>query len=125
MSEMNEERGKKQGLMSEDSNVSNEGQTRDAWHRPVAVAKDRNVRAWMIFLGLLCFGVALWTPLRSLYYQYGYRKSEVEIVRDSDIFVALAYYGVNNEVLPGSQDITVEVFNQQLQLLKKTWIYTY
>ena len=90
-----------------------------AWERPVAVAKDRNVRAWLIFLGLICFGVALWTPLRALYYRYGYTKTEAAVVRDADTFVALAYYGINSEAKPGSQDITKEAFEAHLKLLKE------
>ncbi|MDX9867975.1 MAG: polysaccharide deacetylase family protein [Kiritimatiellia bacterium] len=91
----------------------------EAWDRPVAVAKDRNVRAWLIFLGLLCFGIALWTPLRALYYQYGYTKTETAVVRDADTFVALAYYGVNDQAPPGSQDLSTEAFAAHLRLLKK------
>ena len=89
-----------------------------AWKRPMAVAKDRNVRAWLIFLGLICFGVALWTPLRMLYYRYGYAKTEGEVKRDADTFVAIAYYGINDEVPPGSQDISKDVFAEELRLLR-------
>ncbi len=99
--------------------ASPEAEIDDAWERPVAVAKDRNVRAWLIFLGLICFGVALWTPLRTLYYRSGYAKGEVEVKRDADTFVALAYYGVNDEVAEGSQDIATAVFAEQLRLLKE------
>jgi len=72
------------------------------WERPVAVEKDRNVRAWLVFLGLACLSVALWTPLRALYYKYGYKKAEVVVKRDADTFVAIAYYGVDATVSPGS-----------------------
>ncbi len=95
-----------------------EAEIDEAWERPVAVAKDRNVRAWLFFLGLICFGVALWTPLRSLYYRYGYAKSEVVVKRDADTFVAIAYYGVNSDVPAGSQDISTTVFAEQLRLLR-------
>ncbi|MDD4018623.1 MAG: polysaccharide deacetylase family protein [Kiritimatiellae bacterium] len=90
-----------------------------AWERPVAMAKDRNVRAWLIFLGLICFGVALWTPLRAWYYRYGYSKTEAAVVRDADTFVTLAYYGVNSEAVAGSQDISKEAFAGHLRLLKE------
>lgn len=88
------------------------------WERPVTVAKDRNVRAWLIFIGLLCFGIALWTPLRALYYRYGYTDAVVEVKRDAETFVAIAYYGVNDVVQPGSQDISTAAFSEQLRLLK-------
>jgi len=39
-----------------------ESELNDGWERPVAVEKDRNVRAWLIFLGLLCFLVARARP---------------------------------------------------------------
>jgi tetratricopeptide (TPR) repeat protein/peptidoglycan/xylan/chitin deacetylase (PgdA/CDA1 family) len=89
------------------------------WERPVAVAKDRNVRAWLIFLGLLCFGVALWTPLRALYYRHGYPRSEVEVKRDADTFVAVAYYGIDSDAAEGSQDISRAAFAEQLRLLRE------
>ena len=90
----------------------------ETWERPVPVAKDRNVRAWLVFLGLICFGVALWTPLRMLYYRYGYAKAERDVKRDADTFVAIAYYGINGEVPEGSQDISKDVFAEQLRLLR-------
>jgi len=89
------------------------------WERPVTVAKDRNMRAWLVFIGLLCFVIALWTPLRALYYKHGYTEAEVEVKRDAETFVALAYYGVNDTVQPGSQDISTAMFAEQLRLLKK------
>ena len=90
-----------------------------SWERPVAVSKDRNVRAWLIFLGLICFGIALWTPLRSWYYRYGYTKSEVTVKRDANTFVALAYYGVDGNVQPESQDLSTKDFAEHLRLLKE------
>jgi len=96
-----------------------ESELNDGWERPVAVEKDRNVRAWLIFLGLLCFLVALWTPLRALYYRYGYPKTDVEVVRDADTFVAVAFYGINSDVPEGSQDISKETFAEQLRLLRE------
>ncbi len=90
-----------------------------AWARPVAMAKDRNVRVWLVFLGLVCLGVALWTPLRALYYRYGYKKVEVAVIRDADTFVAIAYYGINSEAQPGSRDITRAAFEQHLRLLRE------
>lgn len=89
------------------------------WERPVAVEKDRNVRAWLVFLGLACLSVALWTPLRALYYKYGYKKAEVVVKRDADTFVAIAYYGVDATVSPGSQDISKAAFAEHLRLLRE------
>jgi peptidoglycan/xylan/chitin deacetylase (PgdA/CDA1 family)/tetratricopeptide (TPR) repeat protein len=94
----------------------NKGQ---AWERPVAMAKDRNVRSWLIFLGVICLAVALWTPLRVLIYRYGYKEVESAVVRDASAFVAIAYYGVDSEALPGSQDITKDAFLGQLKLLRE------
>ncbi|MDD2456044.1 MAG: tetratricopeptide repeat protein, partial [Kiritimatiellae bacterium] len=91
----------------------------EAWERPVVMAKDRNVRAWLIFLGLVCLGVALWTPLRALYYRYGYKQEEVAMTRDADTFLAVAYYGVNSDAGPGSQDVTTADFEQHLRLLRE------
>lgn len=99
--------------------VPAEADVDEGWERPVAVAKDRNVRAWLIFLGMVCFGIALWTPLRALYYRYGYAKTEVEAVRDADTFVAVAYYGINSEAPEGSQDIQKSAFAEQLRLLRE------
>ena len=96
-----------------------EAELNEGWERPVAVEKDRNVRAWFIFLGVLCFLVALWTPLRALYYRYGYPQAEVEVKRDAQTFVAVAYYGINSDAAEGSQDISKSVFAEQLRLLRE------
>ena len=96
-----------------------EPELNDGWERPVAVEKDRNVRAWFIFLGVICFLVALWTPLRALYYRHGYPKKDVEVIRDADTFVAVAYYGVSQDVQEGSRDISKETFAEQLRLLRE------
>lgn len=89
----------------------------DVWERPVAMAKDRNVRSWLIFLGLICLGVALWTPIRALYYRYGYKEVEAVVTRDASAFVSIAYYGIDSNAKPGSQDITKDTFARQLKLL--------
>lgn len=91
----------------------------DAWERPVAMAKDRNVRSWLIFLALICLGVALWTPIRMLYYRHGYEGVESVVVRDASCFVSIAYYGVDSNAKPGSQDITKDAFSLQLKLLRE------
>ena len=87
------------------------------WERPVAMSKDRNARAWLIFLGLVCLCAALWTPLRVLYYRHGYIASEVTVKRDADTFVAIDYYGVSADAGKGSQDVSTTVFAEQLRLL--------
>ena len=69
---MNKTDEKETGVLNNSTGtaVSAEPELNDGWERPVAVEKDRNVRAWLIFLGVLCFLVALWTPLRALYYRH-------------------------------------------------------
>lgn len=118
---MNKTDEKETGVLNNSTGtaVSAEPELNDGWERPVAVEKDRNVRAWLIFLGVLCFLVALWTPLRALYYRYGYPKADVEVVRDADTFVAVAYYGVSRDVPEGSRDISTKTFAEQLRLLRE------
>ena len=89
------------------------------WQRPVAVTKDRNFRAWCIFLGLICFGIAVWRPLRTLYYQYGYTKQAAVAEHDADHFIAIAYYGVSNKAQGGSQDVSAQAFTAQLRLMQE------
>lgn len=104
---------------ADDNRLANETKTDEGWERPVAVAKDRNVRAWFIFLGVICFAVALWTPVRMFYYRHGYVRAASDVKRDSDTFVAIAYYGINDEVSHGSQDIPTKVFAEELRLLRE------
>ena len=89
------------------------------WERPVAVSKDRNVRAWLIFLGMVCLVAALWTPLRVLYYRHGYSVTEVAVKRDADTFVAIDYYGVSSDAGKGSQDVSTAVFAEELRLMRE------
>ena len=89
------------------------------WERPVAVAKDRNIRAWLIFLGMVCLVAALWTPLKVLYYRHGYTVTEVAVKRDADTFVAIDFYGVSSDAGKGSQDVSTAVFTEELRLLRE------
>ena len=89
------------------------------WGRPVAVAKDRHFKAWCIFLGLVCFCIAVWRPIRAFYYQYGYTQNAAVVERDSDNFIAIAYYGVSEGAQGGSQDVSAENFTAQLKLMQE------
>lgn len=89
-----------------------------AWRRPAPMARETNVRAWLIFLAVLCLAVALWTPLRAFYYRQRYSPSADPRTADATCFVALAYSGVADDVLPGSMDITPAAFEQQLKILR-------
>ena len=57
--------------------------------------------------------------MRALYYRYGYKQEEVAMTRDADTFLAVAYYGVNSDAGPGSQDVTTADFEQHLRLLRE------
>lgn len=100
-----------------DSSTPDQGQI--PWRRPATMAKESNVRAWLIFFAVLCLAVALWTPLRSLYYRQRYRPAIDTGLSDAACFVAIAYSGVADEVLPGSMDITAAAFEQQLKILRE------
>ena len=95
------------------------GAKKTEWGRPVAVAKDRHFRAWCIFLGLVCFSIAVWRPLRTLYYQYGYTQNAEVVERDADHFIAIAYYGVSDKAQGGSQDVSTQTFAEQLRLMQE------
>ena len=89
-----------------------------AWHRPVAVEKDRNIKAWFVFFGLICFALALWTPVRALYYHFTSTAPRNDLPRTADTFVAIAYPGIQAKVPHGSQDISRDAFAAQLELLR-------
>ena len=102
---------------AEASNAPAAGQI--PWRRPAPVSRETNVRSWLIFLAVLCLAVALWTPLRSFYYRPRYRPAAAAGVADASCFVALAYSGVADEILPGSMDITPAAFEEQIKILRE------
>lgn len=98
---------------------SRQGDTKRAWRRPVPMAKESNASAWLIFFAILCLGVALWTPLRRLYYRQRYQSDAATLTRDATCFVAIAYAGVAADVPEGSKDITPAAFERQIKMLRE------
>lgn len=88
------------------------------WERPTPMTKESNVRAWLIFLGVVCLAIALWRPLRSLYYSHRFIRPP-ELPAESTAFVAIAYTGVSGEPLRGSKDVTPSAFEQHIKILRE------
>lgn len=89
--------------------------------RPIALRKDSNVRAWLIFLGFLCLAVALWRPISRVYWSFKNRsldKSDARHERTSDSFLAISYEGVTSEPIPGGNFISTQHFTDHLVALR-------
>ena len=90
--------------------------------RPVAQEKDRNSRAWLMFLAVICFGVALWQPVKHALWAIRNRSVEREgasIPREADCFVAISYEGVAKEREPTGRFITVDRFREHIEALRR------
>ena len=88
------------------------------WARPIAQQKDSQIKAWLIFFGIILIGFSLWLPLRSLWSRLFYTKPETNNERVSNCFVALAYQGVSEEALQqDSLDISPEMIRAQIEEL--------
>lgn len=88
------------------------------WERPKPVARDRNFRAWLVFIGIFFIIAALWNPLRSIYYKRGVQRVGRTGIRDSESFLAIAYSGVDVKSSALPSDTTVENFESHLQALR-------
>lgn len=92
--------------------------SQESWARPIAQRKDSQLRAWLISLGVLLLGVALWTPLRTLWTRHKYVRPETSVVRDATSFVALAFPGVSSDSMRmGLYDVPTLVFEEQIKEL--------
>ena len=99
-----------------------DSQKQQTFARPVAQEKDRNSRAWLILLALLCFGVALWQPAKHALWSLRNRSVErdgASVPRESDCFVAISYEGVAKESEPTGRFITVDRFREHLEALRR------
>ena len=93
----------------------------EAFARPVAQEKDSNSRAWLAFLSLLCFAVALWQPMKRAW--WGMRNRMIEqtegaIQRDADSFVAISFEGVSKEKEPTGRFVLVDRLREHLEALR-------
>ena len=89
------------------------------WTRPVAMAKDSNIYAWLGFFGLICLCIALWGPIARVYWHFRNREieREREIPRTADCFLALSYEGVSRLPDPSGRYISTEAFRAHLMAL--------
>lgn len=94
------------------------GDAESGWGRPRPVRQDTNVRAWSIFLAVVCLIAALWVPVRTMYQRTVF-KPTVEGPRDADSFIALAYGGVSGVKNPGTEEVPRRVFEQQIRALRE------
>ena len=93
----------------------------EAFARPVAQQKDSNSRAWLAFLSLLCFAVALWQPIKRAWWGIRNRmieQTESSIQRDADSFVAISFEGVSKEKEPTGRFILVDRLREHLEALR-------
>ena len=90
-----------------------------AWARPIAMARDSNVYAWLGFLGLICLCVALWAPLSRAYWKVRNRhvEREEEVPRNANCFLAISYEGVTRLPDPSGRFITTANFRAHLLAL--------
>lgn len=86
----------------------------------VALGRDRNIISWLTLLALICFGIALWTPLERLFFQIRNRYSAIFNESDlfSDHFLAISYEGVSSAPIPGSGLISTPRFHEHITALK-------
>ena len=92
----------------------------NVWTRPQAMRKDQNRTAWLVFLGLLCLGVATWGVLNGIYWKRRERVQRAALDmarRESDSFVAIAYGGVTTNPEPGGDFVSTKTFASQLDAL--------
>lgn len=89
------------------------------WARPVAMAKDSNIYAWLGFFGLICLCIALWGPISRVYWSIRNRKieREKEIPRTADCFLALSYEGVSRLPDPSGRYISSDAFRAHIMAL--------
>lgn len=111
---------KKTTSEEEEQKKADEFKKTSAWTRPRAMAKDRNVSAWLLLLGLLCLGVALWAPLSRMYWRMHNKAITASLPSDrrAECFVAISYEGVAAEPDPGSPLIPTATFRAHLEALK-------
>ena len=89
------------------------------WARPIAMAKDSNIYAWLGMIGLFCLAVALWGPISQTYWKFRNRQLErtKEIPRTADCFLAVSYEGVSRLQDPSGRYISTEAFRSHLMAL--------
>ena len=89
------------------------------WTRPIAMARDSNVYAWLGLIGLICLCVALWGPISRAYWKVRNRHIEQkkEIPRNADCFLAISYEGVSRLPDPSGRYISTEKFRSHLVAL--------
>ncbi len=91
-----------------------------AWARPIAMARDSNVYAWLGFIGLICLCIALWGHISRAYWQVRNRRQverEQEIPRTANCFLAISYEGVSHLPDPSGRYISTEAFRSHLMAL--------
>ncbi len=93
---------------------------RSSWARPIAMARDSNISAWLGFLGLICLAIALWTPIsRAIWHIRNTRLNMAkDIPRNSHCFLAIAYEGVSRLPDPSGKYIAAENFRAHIQALR-------
>lgn len=91
------------------------------WTRPVAMAKDSNTFAWLIFASIICLVIALWAPMTKLYWQLRNRtvESDSKLPRTADCFVAISYEGVAAEEESSGKFIRTDVFKSHIMALRE------
>ena len=91
------------------------------WTRPQAMRKDQNRTAWLVFLGLVCLGVATWSLFNGIYWKRRERAERAALDmarRESDSFVAISYGGVTTSPEAGGDFVSTKKFDSQLDALK-------
>ncbi len=89
----------------------------ETWERPEPVERDRHVKAWMLFLGIVLLLVAFFQPLKIRVRKAFFKPPATSPVRTSSAFVALAYNGVEEAPPPGSPNVSTDMFKEQMRML--------
>ena len=102
-----------------EANKPDEFKKTSAWARPIAMARDSNIYAWLGLVGVICLCVALWGPFSRAYWKMRNRHIEHndEIPRTADCFLAISYEGVTRLPDPSGRYISTADFRAHLVAL--------
>lgn len=109
-----------QGNRPEERTGGDEFRKTGSWTRPVAMARDSHVSAWLWLAGVICLAIALWSPISRAYWRV--RNTRVDrdkdVPRNSRCFLAIAYEGVSRLPDPSGRFISADNFRAHLQALR-------
>ena len=91
------------------------------WARPVAQARDRHLGSWLVFLSIICFVIAFFSPLNRLYWHIRNRLASApeNLPRTADCFLAISYEAVSQDSDPEGFFTTTARFSEHLKALRE------